>query len=341
MPELGPTLHAHNRLVTSPFGLLGTDENALSFALGYSFQQCPHLLQWFLCEIGLPGIRLSSLQRTRIDLQRYRSDTSGVGITDLEIHLPGHFHVIIEAKVGLGVPSLPQCEKYLRRLASANEPIQRLIALVQSPDLSIEEAYGKISSSLKGKLMCFHWSYFITECVRLITRGRVSADALQAVRWFYRFLDEEYRMKAFTTEVWILPIATQPLWSGGLSFLDIHQKYLIYFDNRSPTVRPLYIGLRSGGQLDSLHRVIRIEHETPVSKYVPNLQTPWKDTPHTIWHLDKAVPLPRTIPTGGKLWQRRVPCDFDVLLSAKTVMEIEDTMRERKRQAPSNLAVSK
>jgi hypothetical protein len=68
-----PPLHAHDRLVTTPFGLIGTDENALSFALGYTFQQCPPLLQRFLRDIGILGLRQSTLQKARIDLQRHRT----------------------------------------------------------------------------------------------------------------------------------------------------------------------------------------------------------------------------------------------------------------------------
>src|SRR5262249_22290363 len=109
------TLHAYGRLVTTPFGLLGTDENALSFALGYTFQQCTPLLQWFLRAIGISGVHQSALHKASIDLQQHRSGEPEQGITDIEVHLPGHFHVIIEAKVGLAVPSIEQCRKYLTR----------------------------------------------------------------------------------------------------------------------------------------------------------------------------------------------------------------------------------
>jgi hypothetical protein len=78
--------------------------------------------------------------------------------------------------------------------------------------------------------------------------------------------------------------------------------------------------------------VLRIEHETPVRRYVPELVTEWKDVPYTIWHLDKPVALPKPIPTGGKLWQRRIACDFDLLLSCKSVMEIETAMRKRREE---------
>lgn len=80
-------LHAYDRLVTTPFGLLGTDENALSFALGYTFQQCSPLLQWFLRAIGISRVHQSALQRVSIKLQQHRRGEPEQGITDIEIHL--------------------------------------------------------------------------------------------------------------------------------------------------------------------------------------------------------------------------------------------------------------
>jgi hypothetical protein len=60
------------------------------------------------------------------------------------------------------------------------------------------------------------------------------------------------------------------------------------------------------------------------------LKSEWKDKPQTIWHLDEPVPLPKPIPTGGAMWQRRTACDFDLLLRCKSVMEIETAMRKRR-----------
>lgn len=130
-------LYAYDRFVTTPFGLLGTDENALSFALGYTFQQCSPLLRWFLQAIGISGVRQSALRKAGIPVQRHRSGEPGQGITDIEVYLQGQFHIIIEAKVGLAVPSIEQCRKYLARFH--DEPSQKLVALIQSPDKALLE----------------------------------------------------------------------------------------------------------------------------------------------------------------------------------------------------------
>ncbi|MBM4072333.1 MAG: hypothetical protein FJ271_25905 [Planctomycetes bacterium] len=322
------TLYAHNRVVNSPFGLLGTDENALSFALGYTFQQCLPLLQWFLREVGIEGVHKSSLHNARIDLQR---GATGQGITDVEIHLPGVFHAIVEAKVGLAVPTIEQCRKYLLRLRSTNEPIQKLVAVVQSPDKTFVKDHAQHDKQLSKRLVRFIWPRLIPECVRLMLGNSISPEAKEWVRCFYNFLDMEYGMKAFTTEVWILAISTEPIWPGGMSHWDIHQKYRVWWAYNEHTVRPLYIALRVHGELDSIYRVNRVEHSVPISDRVPEMRRiKWAKAPATIWHFGPPVPLAKPLPTGPGMFNRRIRCDLDLLLTCSSVQEIEIEMGKRR-----------
>lgn len=140
-------------------------------------------------------------------------------------------------------------------------------------------------------------------------------------------------MRAFTTEVWLLPIDTKPLWPNGMSFWDIHRKYNLYFDATHPTVRPLYLAFRVNGQVDAIHRTQRIEHSIPIIERVPelsNVNAPWPNTPYSIWHFGPAVPLVAPLRTGSGMYNRRVRCDLDLLLSCKTVQEIEAEMSKRR-----------
>jgi hypothetical protein len=330
------SLHAYNRLINSPFGLLGTDENALSFALGYTFQQCLPLLQWFLKQIGIASISCLSLQKARIDLQRHRSGDSGQGITDIEIHLRGHFHVIVEAKVGLAVPTIEQCQKYLSRFKMTNEPVQKLVAVVQSTDQTFIKAYGQQDKQLSKKLVRFIWPQLLSECVRLMLGKSLSPESKEWVWYFYNFLDGEYDMKAFTTEVWILAVNTEPIWPGGMSHWDIHQKYSLWWAYKEHTVRPLYIAFRVHGELNSIYRVSRIEHSVPIRDRVPEMQTQkikWFKDPATIWHLGPPVPLAKPLPTGAGMYNRRIRCDLDLLLTCSSVQEIEVGMGKRRHQS--------
>ena len=329
------SLHVSQRVVTSPFGLLGTDENALSFALGYTFQQCPPFLQWFLRQIGVQGVHKTSLRKVRINLQRYRSGESGQGITDIEIHLDGHFHVIIEAKVGGAVPSIEQCCKYLHRFHETNERIQKFVTLIQAADDSFGIKYAQKVPDLAERLVCFIWPKLLSECIRIMMSKSAESEAKAWVRSFYNFLDQEYRMKAFTTEVWILAISTKPLWPNGKSHWDIHQEYRVWWDYKEHTVRPLYLAFRVNGNLESVWRTSRIEHGIPIIAVVPELKhikNDWPKEPCTVWHLESPVKLPHPIRTGGGMYNRRVRCDFDMLLTSTTVLEIEQAMKKRRDQ---------
>lgn len=329
----GPALHVHDRPVTTPFGLLGTDENALSFALGYTFQRCPPLLQWFLREIGISGVRLPPLKAAEIRLQQRDHSDGDQGITDIEIRLPGQFHVIVEAKVGLAVPSIDQCRRYLPRLEKAEEPVQRLVALVQASDQPFVHSYRREDPRFVGKLVGFDWSRLLGESIRLMLSGSISAEAREWARSFGSFLDQEYEMKAFSTEVWVVPASTTPLWDGGPSLWDLHQKYRLYFDHKQTTVRPLYLAFRVDGRVDSLHRVTHTEYSVPIIDLIPEFEhvdAEWTTLPNTVWHFGPAVPLARPLSSGGKLFTRRVRADLDLLLTCESVRDLEVEMGRRK-----------
>jgi hypothetical protein len=160
-----------------------------------------------------------------------------------------------------------------------------------------------------------------------------SAHEKQWVRSFYSFLDQEYPMKAFSTEVWILAISTEPLWPNGMSHWDIHQKYKLWWGYNEHSVRPLYLAFRVHGELDTIYRVNRIEHDVPIIDRVPELRKCRKydfTSPATIWHFDPPVKLARPIRTGAGMYNRRVRCDLDLLLSCETVQQIQAAMRKRR-----------
>jgi hypothetical protein len=325
-----PSLHAHDRTVDTPFGLLGTDENALTFALGYTFQRCLPLLQWFLKEVGIKGLHRSSLKDAHIRLQRHQS---GQGVTDIEIYLPGQFHVIVEAKIGLSEPKIVQCRKYLPRFEK-DAPIQKLVAVIESADHTFVKRYGQQDKQLSKRLMGFSWPSLLPECVRLMLDGSVSPESKAWVRYFYNFLDKEFDMKTYTTEVWILAINTEPMWPGGSSHWDVHQKHKLWWAYNDQTVRPLYIAFRVNAKLDSIYRVKRIEHSVPISDRVPEMRRlKWAKKPATIWHFGPPVPLAKPLRTGRGMRARRVRSDLDLLLTCNSVKEIEDEMRKRRQES--------
>lgn len=325
-----PNLFAYGRQVRTPFGILGTDENSLTFALGYTMQQCPRLLQMFLSAIGLKGIRIASLQHAKIHLQTHRAE----GITDIEVILPGRFHVIIEAKVGLNIPSLEQCRRYIKTLKSSTAKECRLVMLVDADTAQTLEVYRGKDEVLDQFLVGFRWVEFFDMRPGLFKKLSPNHNEGRWVRAFFEFLDGEFQMKSYTEEVWIVPASTKPLWEGGWSLYDTHVKGKIYYRTTRIKQRPLYIALRANGQVKALQRVLRVEYEAKLTDYVPEMKSikpSWPSKPHTIWHLSEPTSLPKSIRTGDKFMRaRHVYCDIDILLSSSTVKEAEERMKQRK-----------
>jgi hypothetical protein len=328
-------LTAYGRQVTSPFGLLGQDENALSFALGYTFAQCPNLLHAFLKDIGLRGLRHAALKHCSLLLQEHGSKRGLTGITDLELHLPGCFHVIVEAKVGLSTPTVEQCVKYLPRFQEKNEPTKRLVALLQISQ-SFSERYYRASPSLKELLIPYTWTSLIPHCIHDQRWCPQTTLPGYWVRSFQRFLEEEYNMKCFTEEVWIVSASQVPLWPNGLSHYDTHVKGRIYYRQDRHTKRPLYLALRTQGRIEALQRVLRVEHEVQPVNCIPalkNVPHGWPSEPHTIWHLGEPVKLPNPIPTDDAAMRgRMVSCDLDILLSSSSIKQAVARMQKRSRR---------
>ena len=130
-----------------------------------------------------------------------------------------------------------------------------------------------------------------------------------------------------------MAISQEPLWPNGMSHWDIHQQYRVWWDYKEHSVRPLYLAFRVDGNLDAIWRVTRIEHGVPIADVVPEMKRikqDWPKAPCTIWHFDPPVKLPKPIRTGGGMYNRRVRCDLDVLLTCNTVQEIEQAMKKRR-----------
>jgi hypothetical protein len=325
--------------MTTPFGLLGHDENALTYALGFTFAKCPQLLQIFLRRIGLGGISLNTLQSATIRLQQRGHGIDG--ITDIEIDVPGQRFLIVEAKVGLSVPDLEQCRKYLPRFDAHVKSQKRLIALVESGSTAFVHQHGSLCPALKPLLKAFHWSDIIPECARL--RSKCQADTEEGVwlRYFQGFLEQEYQMRAFTEEVWIVSARTSPLWPGGLSYYDTHAKerpqgHRIYYRTDCHGKRPLYMAFRNNGKVTHIQRVMGVVHEAMPLEYVPELRhisaKQWPTTPHTIWLLGPPTELSRPIPTGDNTMRaRQFSCDLDILISSNSIREAVQKMKDRRR----------
>lgn len=331
-----PLLYAYRRQVKTPFGLLGNDERALTFALGYTMQQSPRLLRAVLHKAHIKGLRLKTLATAQLRLEHHHTD----GISDVEITIPRRLHLIIEAKGDLAMPTQDQIQRYAGRLLGlGNVPTKRLLLLTNLDNTQTTKA---LDPELRGLVTGIQWGEISRLRHRLLI-GHSESLEQQWLRWFFDFLEEEYKMHSYTHQIWIVPCNDDPLWEGGLSFYDTHFERLIYY--REPGKdsytdrRPLYIALRVGGKVSTIQRVVGMQYDVPPVQLIPELESiqpgkgediAWPRRAHTIWHLSKPTPLPNPIRTGDpSMRSRHVVCDFDILLSSNSVKEIQEKMKER------------
>ena len=79
--------------------------------------------------------------------------------------------------------------------------------------------------------------------------------------------------------------------------------------------------------------MINDDHSVRVVDLIPELVNLTDDWPHgtnTIWWFGPAIPLAKPLRTGSGMYNRRVRCDLDLLLTCETVQEVETEMGKRR-----------
>ncbi len=109
------SLKIHNEKAESIFRLIGKNENALTFALGYAFSKNSEFLIEFLKTVGVlekrQGVNYGKFFESKeILLQHYNDDKSGIKDILLESN---PYRIVIEAKTDNSFPTETQLLKYL------------------------------------------------------------------------------------------------------------------------------------------------------------------------------------------------------------------------------------
>ena len=290
-------LFVNQRRAGSVFRIQGDDENALTGALAQCIAHSESLLRAVLRNVGIKNLRKHRLQSTCIFYQRHAKDRIE-GITDIEIEIPGMLHVIIEAKIKAAVPTFQQCRKYLRRF-NPTVPQERLAVLVDAADAGIIDEYRSRNTSFENLLEPLLWASIYDEAQQILRRSRNDVEKY-LLSEFCSFVEEEYYMKSFEEEVWVVPVSTRPLWQEGLSFYDIPLRHKIYFHPVKRSRRKaIYFARRAFGRVVHVQRILKIEYNKEPRQYIPELSTfPWSSQPYTIFHLGEPVKLPKPVKSG-------------------------------------------
>jgi len=302
------------------FSLLGGDENAATFALGWTLSRSETLLRSFLERLGLAR----PAGEVRIELQRHADDA---GFTDIELVAPDELHVIVEAKVGGGVAGAVQLERYRPRFGQAHAG-QALVSISAAPAYA---ASRLLAASLDGVPI----SHVSWGDVRRLVRGATPAAVGSTERRWLRDLDthlEGYVATQVTSSniVYVVALSDQEI-APGYTWIDVVEKDNAYFHPIGrggwPTTPPNYLGFRYRGQLQSVRHVEEAELVLELGERNPRWEA-WSD--HMLYRLGPPM-LPVTPLRSGMSYANRVYCAIDLLLSGacETIKQAQEETARR------------
>jgi hypothetical protein len=133
-------LYLHGRELKSIFELLGSNENGITYSVGWALSQypvfCKAIVRKAFADDRYPNAHT-------IRLQEFEHDK---GITDIEI-LGDGYHIIVEAKRGWALPGLDQLRLYAPRLKSSGQTRKLLLVMAEClPEYAARHLPAKVDS---------------------------------------------------------------------------------------------------------------------------------------------------------------------------------------------------
>ena len=327
------TLQLHGIAVTSVFDLLGKTENDMTYSLGWCLSQVPPFLDSVGALLDTPGL---SDKNASISLQEYHA---GTGITDIEIHAPGHLRWIIEAKRGFTVPSANQLRRYAEHLdakrAEDKAAVPALVVLAES-DRKNEWLRRQLPSDVASiPVQSLSWGD-----IKRAAKGAAADASLAGKRLlaeFTTYLGSAASMQNQTSNMVYVVSLGYGTFGGETTLVEVVEKHRKYFHPVGggrggwPTEPPNYIAFRHGGALQSIHHIEDYEVITDYGPFFPN-QPSEEIESHFLYHLGPPIRPTKRTPTGAAWRANRVWCFIDTLLTTDTIFEAKAATDERLRQ---------
>jgi hypothetical protein len=320
------TLVVRGRSASSVFGLLGSDENSATFALGWVLERSPALLARVVEDVV--GKRVN-VEHAVIHLQKHREQG---GFTDVELVAAGRFHIILEAKRGWDLPSAEQLTRYAVRLDEAGADAERRLVSVSAADAGYASRH---MLKTVGGIPALHCSW--TDVRRMAEASRSAASSNEEKLWLRQLVEHlgEYIAvdQVSSNRVYVVSLGIDPMVDGGThTWVDVVEKDGCYFHPISagwPQQPPNYIAFRHHGRLQSVHHIDSYEVVSNLAERNPL----WLETSedHFVYRLGPAMRPVREMRTGNIFRNGRVWCAIDTLLSGafQTISDARDETQRR------------
>lgn len=318
-------LMVHGQKVETVFELLGNNENAMTYSLGWALANsgsfCHALAELLSIEGGFTDAM-------HIRLQDHAHEK---GFTDIEVIDPGKHHIIIEAKRGFTVPSMAQLEKYADRLLATNDANAKpLLVVLAESDRDETWLNLNVPKSVKAiPVQSISWRRF----QKMATMSSISASHAEK-----RLLSElvEYLGKVtmmqnqYSNLVYVVALGDsfEGIPITPIDVVEVYHKYFHPVGNRWPVEPPNYIAFRYHGILQSIHHITsyKVIEDFQADFKLPSPCPAWAKS--YLYELGAAITPSKEVRTFDKLKgfsqiQRsaRCYCFLDLLLTCDSVSE--------------------
>jgi hypothetical protein len=313
------------RPVHNQFQLLGEDEDDITVAIAWALTRSPVFFENLLRRAGGRYDK-----RTRVQLLVHRFEASA-GITDVEIIIPGQFHMILEAKRGWILPKAPQLKKYAHRqsFVASKAAVKKIVTL---SECSNEYARAHLPFGQINGVSVQHisWANVIADAVDATREcGHIEKRVLGELVSYLRIVMTQ--QDRYSNLVYVVSLGGS-IKGWSTSFIDVVTKYNRYFHPLGgsgwPKVPPTYLGFRYHGQLQSIHFVKEYEVVEDLAVACPKEPaTPVKL--HYLYTLGPPIVPAKKVVNGTVYPSGRVWCAIDALLTCDSVSEARDVTKAR------------
>jgi hypothetical protein len=207
-------LKIFNEPAESLFRLIGNDENALTFALGYVFNLRKDVLTSFLKEIQIiPKQKGQSYKKLFSDylihLQQYNDDKSGIKDLVIEDCKSKRFKIILEAKVDGSLPSMEQLNKYVHGainndLRNFRESWIVILSRKEVPKSELVQITAQLNNA-NVNINFVTWGT-ISKIIHNFSFNNSNLFEDRIIKELHKFLNMDYKIKYFEHEVFFVRV---------------------------------------------------------------------------------------------------------------------------------------
>ncbi len=309
---------------------LGTIEDDISRAVGFTMSRCPSLLRSFI------RFTTGEVPPSEVDAIRLQTIIPRAGRTDLEVEADGKLHIIVEAKREWQLPDVRQLMQYAKRLTGSKAGTKRIVALTDcSPEYAVTHLQRH---EILGIPICHvSWAQF----------AQLASDSRPECAFAERYaIDEllEYLKGVITMQradsnwVYVLALAGGQPEGWKISWIDIVKEKRRYFHpvgvNGWPAAPPNYMAFRYNGELQSIHHVEGYDVVEDVHDGMPEIPRGEVTGSFFLYRLGRPFRPDHQVKTGNIYASGRRWCMLDTLFTSPTIADACTASKKREESAP-------